>query len=244
MVNDIISALISVAIGLLVAFPLGGQLKKRPWAFYLVALALVIAHMAYRFTGTYIKGMQVLVDPMQKGLLAYVFLTIVMFCGAFDEGSAIRRRLQPIRAELSILSFILMLSHVAVFLPPYLPRFASILSSHTAVGISLLIATILTIIYALLSLMSLHVIRARMRYKPWKRVQRLAYLMVALLYAHILLTVGRSALTAHTAAPRVAFALYSLVTLVYVVARLAKLARDRSRKLASHTDGATTASAA
>ncbi|MBR2836282.1 MAG: ferric reductase-like transmembrane domain-containing protein [Coriobacteriales bacterium] len=237
MINDILSALISFAITLLVAFPLGGLLKKYPAVFYIIATALVAAHLIYRFSGTYIPGMQVIIDPLQKGYLPSFLLAAVMFCGVFDESSPIRRKLQPIRAELSILSFIFCASHVIAFLPPYLPRFAQIINSHSALSVSLIIAIVLTVLYALLSLLSLRVFRFKMPYRTWKNIQRLAYVMVALLFVHILLTVGSSALTGKTPDAKVAMVVYSIIVVAYSVLRICKAVRDYKSK-ALNTDKA------
>ena len=233
MVDDILSALISFAVALVVAFPLGKALKKHPAPFYLGAALLVGAHMWYRQSGSYVAWAQVFVDTMQKSFLACAFLAIVMFCGVFDEGSAVRRRLQPVRAELSILSFILMLSHVFVFLPDYLPRLGMTRTSHTALTVSIVVAMLLVVVYALLTATSLRVLRAKIPRKTWKNVQRLSYLMVALLYAHILLALGKTVFVGHgSGAARVALAVYTVLLALYAALRIAKAVRDRRHKAA------------
>lgn len=233
MLNDLISALISLAIALVVAFPLGKTLKKHPVPFYLAALVLIAAHLTYKYTGTYIAGAQIFVDIMQKGYLAVFLLAIVMFTGVFDETSAIRRRLQPIRAELSILSFILILSHVAAFLPNYLPRLGSIFNSRANMSISIIIAILLLLVFALLSLLSLRVFRMRMPYRTWKNIQRLSYVMVLLLLLHIVLVLGRPAFAGHgSTSALVALIIYVVLAVAYAVARIAKAVRDRKKKAA------------
>jgi sulfoxide reductase heme-binding subunit YedZ len=226
---DLVSALVSAAIALIVAFPLGGALKRQPAPFYLVALALVVTHLWYRFAGMYVPGAQVLIDVMQKAYLACAFLAIVMFIGVLDEQSAARRRLQPIRAELSILSFVLALGHTVVFLPSYLPHFSTIFLSHPGMAASIIVAILLEVIYAVLTVTSLHVLRVHMPYHTWKSIQRLSYAMVALLYAHILLALGRSAFLGHgSSSAQLAIVLYTLTTLAYVVLRVRKALRTRA----------------
>ncbi len=228
MLDDFISALISLAIALIVAFPLGKALKKHPVPFYLAALVLVAAHLTYKYTGTYIAGAQIFIDIMQKGYLAVFLLAIVMFIGVFDEGSPIRRKLQPIRAELSILSFLLILSHVLAFLPNYLPRLGAIFSSHIGMSVSIIMATLLILVFALLSLLSLRVFRTRMPYRTWKNIQRLSYAMVALLLLHIALALGRPAFAGHgSTSALVALVVYSVIVVAYAIARIAKAVRDR-----------------
>lgn len=233
MLDDIISALISVALALIVALPLGKALKKHPAPFYVVALALVAAHLAYKFTGTYVAGAQVIVDVMQKGYLACALLAIVMFTGALDEQTALRRRLQPIRAELSIMSCILISSHVLAFLPSYLPRLGAIFASHLGMSISIVMAILLSVVFVVLSVMSLRVIRQRMPYKTWKAIQRLSYVMVALLLAHIALALGRPAFSGHgSSSAQFALAVYTVLGVLYAALRVRKALRDKAKAAA------------
>ena len=233
MENDILSALISLAIALLVAFPLGRALKRCPAAFYLAALALVAAHLYYSFAGLYFPNASILVNVMHKGYLACAFLGVVMFTGVLDENSAARGRLAPIRAELSIVSFILMLSHAIVFLPVYLPRLANIMARQPIVATSLVVAFALVLVYALLTVTSLHVLRVKMPPRIWKAIQRLAYAMVVLLYVHILLALGRPVFMGHgSVSAKFALAIYSAVLIAYVVLRVRKARRDRERRTA------------
>lgn len=228
MINDVISALIGVAISLIVALPLGSTLKKNPVPFYCVAAALVIAHVAYRFSGAYIAWLQPLVDVMNKGYLSCAFLAIVMFTGVFDEGSAARRKLQPIRAELSILSFILILGHAIVYLPSYLPVLGRLFSLRAGMATSIVVAILLTAIFAVLAVTSLRVLRAKMPHKTWKALQRGAYVMVALLWLHIFLVLSRSAFGGHgSESAQFALVVYTALVAVYAVLRVRKALRDR-----------------
>ncbi len=231
MLDDIVSALLSLAFVWVVAFPLGSQLKRHPAAFYSGACLLVLAHLAYRATGSYHGEMQQLLDTLNKGYLATAFFGLVMFIGVMNETSTLRRRLQPIRAELSILAFIFCVSHIAVFLPSYLPRLAAILASGSIVAWSMIVAILLTIVFAVLALTSLRAFRVRMPYRVWKGIQRMSYLMVALLYLHIVLALGRSAFLGHRSPAAIAaVTVYSIIFAAYVVLRLRKACRDRKRK--------------
>lgn len=232
MFNDIVSALLSLAIALVVAFPLGRLLKKWPVPFYLAALVLVAAHLTYKYTGTYIPGAQIFVDIMQKAYLGVFFLAIVMFTGTLDEGSALRHRLQPIRAELSILSCLLIASHVAAFLPNYLPRLGTIFGSHAGMSVSIVMAVLLTVVFVLLSVLSLRVFRMHMPFRVWKNIQRLSYVMVALLLLHIVLALGRPAFAGHgSTSALVSIIVYALIVAIYAVARIRKAVRDHKARV-------------
>ncbi len=234
MFDDVLSAFVAVVVALLVALPFGGALKRRPWLFYLMACAMVALHLWYRLSGHYVASLQVFIDVLNKGYLACAFLAIVMFVGVLDERSSLRRRLQPIRAELSIISFILIVSHAVIFLPTYLPHLSVLFSSRPSMSASIVIATMLVVVYLVLTLTSFHVFRTRMPYKVWKAVQRLSYLMVALLYAHIVLALGRSAFGGyHSPGALLALATYTVIVAVYGVLRARKALQDRSRQAVS-----------
>ncbi|MBM7000159.1 ferric reductase-like transmembrane domain-containing protein [bacterium] len=230
MLDDVISATISLAVALVVAVPLAPALRRHPAPFYLVAALSVAVYVRQRLVGGYVAGTTWFVDMIQKAYLSCALLAVVMLVGALPEGSALRRRLQPVRGELSILSFILMTGHVAAFLPAYLPRLGQVFASHRGLGASFVVAALLVAVFALLTVTSLRVVRARMPHGAWKAVQRLSYLMVALLYAHILLTLGRTALASRASdAARLAIAVYTALLVAYAVARVGKALRDHRR---------------
>lgn len=231
MLDDVLSVLISVAIAVLVAVPLGSLLKRRPLPFYIVAALVTGAYLYYKFAGLYIAGLQPVVDVVSKGYLACSLLAVVMFIGVFDEASAVRRRLQPIRAELSILSFILILGHAVAYLPSYLPRLGVIFSARLNLAFSVSVAMLLIAVFAVLAVTSLRALRSKMPYRVWKGVQRMSYLMVALLYLHIVLALGRSAFVgAGSESVRFALGAYTVLVAVYAALRVRKALRDGARR--------------
>lgn len=230
MIPDLLSFALSAAIALAVAFPLGSTLKRHPVPFYLLAFALVgiyeLFESAMRPTDF---AVQILAEPFRKGYLASCLLAVVMFTGTLAHGSNARRRLQPIRAELSILSCIGYVPHVLTFLPSYLPRFGALVQAGNLMSASLVVAVILLAIYIVLSVLSLRMVRAQMPHRVWKGIQRLSYLMVALLVAHIWLAVGRSALAGAQAGMRVALTAYTAVALLYAVLRIRRAWLDHAQ---------------
>ena len=222
MVKDLISAALALVIAALVMGPLVGQLKKRPHVFYGVAIALVAAYLVYYYFVPFVGGLQIFVEPLRKGYIASFFLAAVMFIGALPNNSALHRRLLPVRAELSILSFILYVPHVATYLPNYLPRLGSLFSMDNLISSSIVVAMVLTAVYLLLSLLSFKVFRARMPFKVWKRIQRLSYAMMALLLLHIWLVAGRSAIVGGSADMTVMLVVYTVIVVAYAVMRIRK----------------------
>jgi sulfoxide reductase heme-binding subunit YedZ len=233
MLDDVISATISVVVALAVAIPLAPALRRHPTPFYLAAALAVAVYAWQRFSGGYVVGTNWFIDMIQKAYLSCAFLAIVMFVGVMPETSALRRRLQPVRGELSIVSFILMTGHAAAFLPAYLPRLRQVFASHLGLSASIVVAVLLAAIFALLAVTSLRAIRSRMPHGAWKAIQRLSYLMVALLYAHILLALGRTALASRaSSAARLAIVVYTALLVAYAVLRVRKALRDRDRRRA------------
>lgn len=222
--------LIALVIAAIVIFPLGGALRKHPGPFYAVAILLTVAYTWALFTGVNLSGIRPLTAILQRGYLASIFLFVVMFTGCFDEGTAIRKKLQPIRGELSIMSFIFILGHLLTYLPSYLPRLGTLLTSRTNIALSLFVAILLTVVFCVLSVMSLRVIRNNMNKKVWKGIQRASYVMVALLLLHVGLVLAKSAFAGGFSLATISFSVYTLVCVVYAVLRIRKAMRDKARR--------------
>lgn len=217
--------LISLALTALLCFPLAGALRKRPGVFYAIAIVLTVAYVLATQVGTRLAPIHALTVVLQKGYLSILLLAVVMFTGCLNEGSALRKRLQPIRGELSVLSGIFIVGHVLKYLPNYLGRFWVLLTTRTSVGASLIIALTLTVLFAVLAVTSLRTVRKHMSGKAWKRLQRFSYLMVGLLAVHVALVLGRSALGG-SATAIVSFTAYMATIAAYVVLRVRKARRD------------------
>jgi DMSO/TMAO reductase YedYZ heme-binding membrane subunit len=229
MLADIASASIGIVVALIVAFPLGGALRKHPAPFYTVAVLIVIAHLAYRATGSYVAQAQVLLDVLNKAYLASALLAIVMFTGVFDHKSAIRHKLQPIRGELSILSFVFICDHMVGYAPSFFPVLGRLFTLRAGMAVSIMAAIVLSILFAVLAATSLRAARARIPSTTWKNIQRASYAMVALLLVHVFLVLGRTAFagTGSTSA-QVALATYTAIIALYAILRIRKAVRDRN----------------
>ena len=224
-----ISVILSLAIALIIAGPLAKSLRNHAWAYYAVFTAVTALYLWYHFSGTYIPGLQMILGMFQKGYLSCWLLAIVMFTGCFDMQSPIRHHLQPIRAELSILSFIVMNAHAWYYLPIYLPNFVGYVTRDAWLGSSLVVSIILTVLYVPLTVTSIKAIRAAMSSKKWKSLQRWAYVLVALLYLHIIFVLARPLVFGGTVSggTMVSLVVYGVIGVAYVALRLAKFARDR-----------------
>ena len=92
-----------------------GPLKAHPGAFYALALvldALFVIDSFAQLPGVLHDALFVL---LHKCTLATALFAVVMCIGAFKRDGRVAQTLRPVRAELSILAWLLSLGHVAVY---------------------------------------------------------------------------------------------------------------------------------
>lgn len=226
---SLVGFLISVVVVLLLVFPLAKPLRAHPSVFYVAALALVALYVWAIWSGVNLTQVRGLCMVLQKGYLSSLLLGVVMFTGCLDEGTPARKRLQPIRGELSILAFIFIVGHLCMYLPSYLPRLGAVFSARTNVALSLVIAFVLALLFFVLAVTSFRAVRRAMGARAWKALQRSAYVMVALLAVHVAFVLGASAFSGRFTLATVSFVCYVAVILAYAVLRIRKARRDARR---------------
>ena len=172
-------------------------------------------------------ALTVLIGLLTKGGLAGVLFFFVMFAGAVPERSTFRKRILPIRGQLSIMASILALGHAAAFGSTHFVRlFTSASELRIWTLLATLAALILIILLFPLFLSSLRAIRRKMKAQSWKRLQKLAYLFYALIYLHILLFHMQGVREAKLQSI-LNVCLYSIVFFTYSSMRLCKVAQKR-----------------
>lgn len=201
-------------------------LKAHPVPFYAAAGLLGIFYIAGAFYGTprWLTG--ILVDLVQKCELALALFTVGMFIGCFGVSTKVSRSLRPVRAELSILAWILTLGHMAVYLASYGPRIFGRASLNANVLAAFGLALVLFALLLVLGVTSFSVVKRRMAADRWKRLQRLAYVFFGLVFCHLVLMLAPAALRGGAAALE-SLAAYAVVFGVYLIARVARAVRDR-----------------
>lgn len=208
------------------SFALKPAIKKVPWAWYAASVLLVAAYIAgvRGVLPAWADGAVFLL--MQKGTLATALFVVVMFIGVFPQDSKVRRRLGPIRAELSIVACILILGHVIAYGMSFLPRMfgAGHVAPFAFAGIC--IALVLVVLGAVLGVTSLGSVKARMSARAWTKVQKLAYAFYALTFLHIVAMLAPSASAGGVAAVQ-GITVYSVVFVGYAVARIARAVLDK-----------------
>lgn len=170
-------------------------IKRWPVVFYLCAIALDTLYLASGFIVLPRWLWGILVELVQRCELALALFAIVMLIGCLDSTSRLHRRLSPIRGELSIIAWILAMSHVTVYAVSYLPRLLSTNNLDENIVVSMAVALILLALLTVLGITSLNVVKRIMTATTWNRAQRLSYVFFGLVFCHLafILAPGSSA---------------------------------------------------
>jgi|LGVE01.1.fsa_nt_gb DMSO/TMAO reductase YedYZ heme-binding membrane subunit len=119
---------------------------------------------------------------INKGFLPLAFFTLIMFIGVLPKRNKYTKKLWQTRAELSIIGSIFLLSHVVLFFP-FIYKLDPFKNGFT-IALYLLGITAFLIIIPLF-ITSFKSIRKKMKAKSWKNLQRLAYVVYFLTFAHL-----------------------------------------------------------
>lgn len=217
------------------AFACKRPIKACPLAFYALAVALDVLFVVGSFTRFPAIVYDALFLLMHKCTLSTALFAVVMYIGVFARDSRVASYLRPIRAELSIMAWLLSLGHMAIYLSSYATSLSSGLP-QTNVAVALVVALALFVLLVVLGVTSFNVVKKRMTKELWKRVQLLAYPFWALVYVHLLLMLLPSALRGGAPA-QVSVAVYSAVFLGYAVLRIRRALVDRREVQAPKCEG-------
>ena len=178
----------SLAIAAIFALTAKSTIKRHPYPWYIGALAFTLFISLFPFSRDLPEAVTFILDLFRRGALACALWCIVMWTGAFSNGSKLIKRLMPVRGELSIFAAMLTLGHNIGYGRTYFVRFFTDASALPANQFAACIVTlVLLVIMIPLTILSFPKIRKRMKAKKWKQIQRFAYLFYALLYTHIML---------------------------------------------------------
>ncbi|NTU89546.1 MAG: hypothetical protein HGA54_06545, partial [Actinobacteria bacterium] len=133
--------------------------------------------------------------------------------------------LKPIRAELSIIAWILSLGHMAVYLESYIPKIFSGASINGNVLTAFVLALVLFVLLILLGVTSFNFVKKHMKGTTWKKVQKLSYPFFILVYLHVLFMLLPSALHGGIAAV-ISVTVYSVIFIGYIILRLVRRSLD------------------
>lgn len=232
-----IALVVSLVAVPLLAWWLSGPLRRWPMAFYAATLVLDAAYALLVGPGVSPIVVAAFIVPMQRCYFAFALFTVVMFIGVFPQGSTVRQRLAPVRAELSICAALLACAHVARYATSY---FGLLFGPGALVGnvqVALGAAALLVVLLAVLTVTSARAVKTRMAARSWKAIQRFAYVFYGLIWAHVVIALWPSAVGGAPSAMAV-LAVYTAIMVVYAVARIARAlaSEDRSRDAVRESD--------
>lgn len=221
--------LIVFVITTVACFALREPVRRWPWVFYVLAIALDIVFLAAA-NGLLPRGVwMALHQIMSKANIALALFAVVMFIGVFPRDSRVSKWLRPIRAQLSIVACLLVAGHMAMFLGSYLTRMFNGSSVNGNIVASFAIAVVLLVLVIVLGVTSFKFVKKHMTPKLWKGIQRWSYVFFGLAYAHVMLMLLPSALRGGAAAKE-SVIVYSVLFVAYFVARLVRALLDRNTK--------------
>lgn len=202
-------------------------LKKVPWLFYLIAVAVDALVVLAPQLSLPMWVFPSLVTPNVRCLFAFALFTIVMVTGALPHGSALRRTLVSVRAELSIFAALLVAGHIVRYLSVYSMRvLTNPASLKNGMIVSFVVSVVITALLVVLTVTSLRLVKKHMGGKGWKNVQRLAYPFFGLVYVHVLFMMARSALAGGTGA-LTSIVVYGVILAIYAVLRVRRYREDK-----------------
>lgn len=218
--------LLILACSIAACFLLRKPIHKYPVLFYALAVAVDLAFIAGSFFEMPRDVWVFFFVLIQKCTLSLALFVIVMYVGVFSKDSEASHALRPIRAEISIVAWLLSLGHMAVYLESYVPRILAGGSFGSNMMASFAVAVILFVLLMVLGITSFNFVKKRMRRETWAKIQKLAYPFFLLTYIHLMIILAPSALRGGEAAV-ITVVVYSLVFVAYTALRIRRAVRDR-----------------
>jgi DMSO/TMAO reductase YedYZ heme-binding membrane subunit len=220
--------LITLVLVSLLSIACSTLIKKYTFVFYILAVVLDGVYLYFRFFADYNPIIFSALQVMQKGLIAFALFAVVMFIGVLDDSTKLKKRLHPIRGELSLLGFLFALGHIGGYLTSYLMtlvRDSGVLPP--SVMLSIVVSFTSFILLLILGITTFNFVRSAMNPDLWKRIQRLAYLFFGLVYIHLMLMLMPAMQKSVTDA-LVSASIYTVILGAYVILRVLKAKRDKS----------------
>ena len=225
--------IISVIPALLLAFGFNSLLRRHEYLLYGFGICLAVPSAVLAAEGIpagLSYPVQMLLAVFSKGGLAGALFLVVMFTGALPDQSKARKKLIPVRRQLSILASVLAIGHGAGYGTVYFVRLFTAASELKTVMLSAILCSLLLLILLLpLCVTSFIAVRRRMKPAAWKRLQRWAYLFYALIYGHIILFKWHAAQKGEREAVLTVI-LYTAVFAAYLGMRLCREAVRRKKE--------------
>ena len=211
---------------------LAGMIREAPWLFYLLAVSTVLILIAGVYGSIGGNWWKPLILLVRRCTLALALFTVVMYIGVLPKGSKLGMRMRSVRAELSIIAWILCMGHMCLYLAHYFVR-AFVIAARPNLLIAFVVAIALFVLLLILGVTSFTFVKRRISARTWKRIQILAYPFFLLVYVHLMLMLAPSALSGGVSgtSASVDIVVYTVVFAAYLVLRLWRYAVDRKAGL-------------
>ena len=211
-------------------FLLREPIKRWPWIFYILAIALDIFLFATRdATLPSMVNIQKVMLMVRGGLGTALFI-IVMYMGVLPRGGKISKWLRPIRAELSIIASILIVGHMVHYLLAYGPRILGGGYPATNVFAAIIVGLLMMVLVIVLGVTSFRFVKRHMNIRSWRKLQSAAYIFYVLIFIHVACMLGPSAMHGGTTAV-INLIVYSVILVSYMVLRILRARADMRDKI-------------
>ena len=159
-----------IAIVILISNFFSKKIRANSTIIYIVITVISLA-------ATFIRKVPVFM-PFYKSFLGLAIFYVVMITGVLDKKKALYKKLMSIRAELSIIGFIVLTPHAIFY----------IIDKLFNSGTYEIIGLISYLIMVPLFITSFKKIRGKFQYYNWKRIQNFAYIAYILLFVHLIIS--------------------------------------------------------
>ena len=149
----------------------GKGIRKHSSLINVIALVISIASI-------FLINKVAMMDLFIQGILGSSFLFIVMFTGALKKKSTLSKKFMTIRKEYSILGFIFLLPHAAVYLIELIGELDYIESWIGLIAFVIMIPLFIT---------SFSKFRKKYKFAEWKKLHRWSYLAYTLVLVHVVI---------------------------------------------------------
>jgi DMSO/TMAO reductase YedYZ heme-binding membrane subunit len=159
-----------IAIIILLGYFFSKQIRKYSNILYIIFTILAVFATIFRNVPVFL--------PFYKAFFGLAIFYVVMIIGILDRKKSLYKRLYSVRAELSIIGFIILTPHAIFYLIDKL--FYS--------GMYEIIGLLTYIIMVPLFITSFKKIRKKFQFYNWKKIQNFAYIAYILLFVHLIIS--------------------------------------------------------
>ena len=211
-------------------FVLREPIRRWPWVFYILAIALdIFLFASWGMTLPSAVNIQKVMLMVRGGLATALFI-VVMYMGVLPRGSKVSKWLRPIRAELSIIVSFLIAGHMVHYLVSFGSRMLGGSSPADNVAAAIIVGIIMMVFVIVLGVTSFRFVKRHMNVRTWRKLQSGAYVFYVLIFVHVACMLGPSAVRGGTTA-LINLIVYSVILISYMVLRIMRAKADKRDKV-------------